>query len=256
MDNIIYMSNEGISTISLNRPKVYNALNPETLRELLAIIKQVKTNDDKIVILTGEGSAFCSGGDINMMESSGSGNEFSELMDLVSEITLELYSLPKILIAAINGSATGLGLSIALNADYIVAEEDAKFGMLFLGVGLVPDGGGHFHLEERLKTHAAKQFIWSMKQIKGAHAKDIGLVDILVESNAIVGANQLANQLKMAPLLTMIQTKEILHAKKMPVLESYLKAEKVGQLKMIQTYDHAEGVRAFLNKEKPLFNSK
>src|SRR5690625_1332513 len=72
--------------------------------------------------------------------------------------------MPKLIISAINGPAAGLGLSLALAADYVITEAEAKLGMLFLGVGLAPDGGGHFWLQERLGTQGAKQFIWSGKQ--------------------------------------------------------------------------------------------
>lgn len=256
MENVIYMSNEGVSTISLNRPEAYNALDAQTLKDLLEVINIVKNNDDKIVILTGEGPAFCAGGDINMMEEVTSGDDFEKIMDLITELTLELYSLPKLLISAINGSVAGLGLSIALNSDYIIAEEKAEFGVLFAGIGLIPDGGGHFHLEERLGTHKAKQFIWGMKKVKGEKAKEMGLADIVTNKRAVIEATQLAKTLKFAPLLTMIESKLILSEMKKDKLIAYLEAEKQSQLKMSQTEDHKEGVRAFLNKEMPQFKSK
>src|SRR5690625_3580981 len=96
---------------------------------------------------------------------------FDELMGPVSEITTELFLMPMLVIAAINGSAAGLGLSIGLNVDYIVANNQARFGMLFAGIALIPDGGGHYFLEKRLGTHRAKQFIWSLEQVAGEQAK-------------------------------------------------------------------------------------
>lgn len=256
MENVIYMSNEGVSTISLNRPEKYNALDGQTLTELLGIIKEVKENDDKIVILTGEGPAFCAGGDINAMTEFASSESFNESMDLIAELTMELYMLPKLLITAVNGSVAGLGLSLALNSDYIIAEEEAEFSMLFAGIGLVPDGGGHFHLEERLGTHKAKQFIWGMEKIKGEKVKEMGLADIITSKRAVMEANQLTNTLKHAPLLAMIESKLLLHNSKKDKLAAYLEAEKHSQGKMFQTEDHKEGVRAFLSKERPAFKSK
>lgn len=256
MENVIYMSNEGVSTISLNRPKKYNALDGQTLIELLETIREVKKNDDKIVILTGEGPAFCAGGDINAMTEFSSSEKFEESMDLISELTMELYLLPKLLITAVNGSVAGLGLSLALNSDYIIADEAAEFSMLFAGIGLVPDGGGHFHLEERLGTHKAKQFIWGMEKIKGEKVVEMGIADISTKKRAVMEANQLAGTLKHAPLLAMIESKLLLHTSKQKKLAAYLEAEKQSQGKMFQTEDHKEGVRAFLNKEMPIFKSK
>ncbi len=256
MENVIYMSNEGVSTISLNRPEKYNALDGQTLIELLETIKIIKENDDKIVILTGEGPAFCAGGDINSMTDFAAGENFNESMDLISELTMELYLLPKLLITAVNGSIAGLGLSLALNSDYIIADEEAEFSMLFAGIGLVPDGGGHFHLEERLGAHKAKQFIWGMEKIKGEKVLEIGLADISTKKRAVMEANQLTKTLKHAPLLAMIESKLLLHNQKKEKLVAYLEAEKQSQGKMFQTEDHKEGVRAFLNKEMPVFKSK
>lgn len=256
MENVIFMSNEGVSTISLNRPKSYNALDAQTLLELLETVKKVRDNDDKIVILTGEGPAFCAGGDINMMNDVLAADNFEKSMDLITELTLELYLLPKLLITAVNGSVAGLGLSLALNSDYIIAEEEAEFGILFAGIGLIPDGGAHFHLEERLGAHKAKQFIWGMEKVKGEKVKKMGLADIITNKRAVIEANDLTKTLKYAPLLAMIETKLLLNNMKKDKLISYLEAEKQSQLKMSQTKDHKEGVRAFLSKEMPHFQSK
>src|SRR5690625_4882683 len=104
MENIIYISNNGSYKINIKRNKKNN--------------KIIKENDDKIVILKGRGPAFCAGGDINSMTDFASSDQFDQSMDLISELTKELYLLPKLLITAINGSVAGLGLSLALNSDY------------------------------------------------------------------------------------------------------------------------------------------
>src|SRR5699024_12718789 len=129
MENVIYMSTNGVSTISLNRPEKYNALDGQTLIELLETIKIIKENDDIIVILTGEGATFCAGGDINSMTDFASSDQFDQSMDLISELTKELYLLPKLLITAINGSVAGLGFSLALYSDYIIAVDEDEFSM-------------------------------------------------------------------------------------------------------------------------------
>lgn len=256
MEKVTLTRENGISIISINRPESYNALDGEALDQLLAQLKAVKENDDRVVILTGEGKAFSAGGDISMMQEMHDQAAFDILMDTVSNIALELYLLPKIVISAINGSAAGLGLSFGLNADYIVANEEARFGMLFAGIALIPDGGGHFFLEQRLGTHKAKQFIWGLEQVKGEQAKAYGFVDVMTEGNALDAAKQVGAKLLASPVLALIESKLILHEQKVDQLRDTLAREKQGQLKMRSTKDHAEGVAAFLEKRQPKFSGE
>ena len=256
MEKVKLVSENGVSTITLNRPDNYNALDVETLIQLLDIIETVEENEDQIIVITGSGKAFSAGGDINMMEKIHDNKKFDELMDSIEKMTLKLYMMPKLVITAVNGSAAGLGMSLALNSDYIVAQNEARFGMLFAGIGLIPDGGGHFFLKERLGTHHAKQFIWSLEQVKGEKAKRLGFVDLLTDENAADAAHQLAKKLQHAPLQTMIESKMIYHGKQKEELRSLLQQEKHSQLKMRSTEDHKEGIRAFLEKRKPVFQGK
>lgn len=244
---------QGVSIIQFNRPESYNALDLEAINQLATIVEEVKANEDKLLILTGKGKAFSSGGDVSMMATFKDESLFDELMDSLNELIVSLYSMDKIVISAVNGSAAGLGLSIALNADYVVANKEAKFGMLFAGIALIPDGAGHFFLKERVGTHQAKQFIWGLEQIQGEEAKEFGFVDILTEGDALEAAQGLALQLQASPLLTLIKSKEILHGQKLAELKSILQEEKKGQLFSASTEDHQEGVSAFLEKRRPKF---
>src|SRR5699024_4496853 len=133
-----------------------------------------------VLILTGSGKAFSAGGDVKMMKDLNK-DLFDEMMDALTEIAITLYSMPKVVISAVRGSAAGLGLSIALAADYVVAQNQAIFGMLCSCIGLIPDGGGHFFLQERLGTNQTKQFIWSMEQVDGKQAQSLGLADVIAE---------------------------------------------------------------------------
>src|SRR5690606_2563094 len=125
-------------------------------------------------------------------------------------------------IAAVRGSAVGLGMSIALNSDYVIAHKSAKFGMLFAGIGLIPDGGGHFLLKERLGTHQAKQFIWSLRQVEGEEAKKMGFVDEVTEQDVLEEAFQLVSRLQHSPLLAIIESKMILHGRQKEELQQFL----------------------------------
>lgn len=255
MANILYKRENGVSYMTFNRPKNYNALDVDTLKDMANIIKEIEQNDDSIVVIGGKGKAFCAGGDITMMGQKGQEEFYDELMDLISETTLRLYGLDKIVITAVQGSAAGLGLSFALNSDFIIADKEARFGMLFAGIGLVPDGGGHFFLQERMGTHEAKKFIWGLEQVKGEKAVELGLADILVDDIG-EGINELIQKLKASPLKAILASKGIFHEEKKKELTAILNSEKEFQLQMMQTTDHKEGITAFLEKRQPKFIGK
>lgn len=253
METVLYESINQVGYIYLNRPERYNALDKDMLNKLHNVVTQVEKGDDRIVIISGKGKAFCAGGDISMMTDWSNQDFYNEVMNTIGEIVMKLYMMPKIVISAIKGSAAGLGLSLALTADYVVTQSDAKLGMLFLGVGLAPDGGGHFWLKDRLGVPGAKQFIWSMKQVDGATAHSMGLADQVSEEPIEDYATSLSKLLLLQPLESMVKTKLMYHNENKNTLLHYLKEEKKTQWELRQTKDHKEGVSAFLEKRKPTF---
>lgn len=226
------------------------------LDRLLHVVQEVEKNDDKIVIITGQGKAFSAGGDIAMMSDFANKPFFDHVMQTIEKIVLTLYQMPKIIISASNGSVAGLGLSLALTADYVIADQTTKMGMLFIGIGLAPDGGGHFWMEERLGIQQAKQFIWNREQVNATKAKTMGLVDIVAEEDALQHAIDLGKKLLCSPLESMLQTKMLYHQTNIKKLTAYLQKEQEIQWHLVKTVDHEEGVQAFLEKRKPAFIGK
>jgi 2-(1,2-epoxy-1,2-dihydrophenyl)acetyl-CoA isomerase len=256
-DKVIVKVNNRVATVEMNRPENLNALDMEMLKVLVYRLKEISESDEiDIVVLTGNGRAFSSGGDINWLNAHTTENEFSSFMDSINELSMTLYGMPKLTISAISGAASGLGLNLALATDYIIADQSSLFAMNFIGIGLIPDGGGHFFLEKRIGETKAKQLIWEGRKYGAEEALKIGLIQEIAEFGLQEALNALIMDWLSRPTQAMIRTKKILAEKNRPQLLKVLELEKYGQFKMKETLDHKEGIQAFLEKRKPRFIGK
>lgn len=259
MYQTIKLVKEGrLARLYLNRPAAMNAMDDMMMKELADAFESLRDDASvQVLILQGEGRAFSAGGDIKKMIDPESPMDIGKVMVDVSRLAKGLYSLPQVTIAAIHGAAAGLGFSMALGSDIIVAEEDSKLAMNFIGIGLVPDGAGHFFLKERIGVPQAKQLIWKGDVMTGSEAEAKGLVDQIVPSGQLDQAvSGLAAQLLAFPIQAMLATKRILHTSKMNELEDMLQMESEAQVAMRSTADHLEGIQAFIEKRKPSFSGK
>lgn len=239
--------------IMMNRPKQLNALNSILIEELYNCLKQVSADENvRIVVIKGNGGAFSAGGDIKEMLQLSDEEEFFNIMEKINNLIVTLYSMPQLTIAAIEGAAAGLGLSIALASDYIICADNGKLAMNFIGIGLVPDGGGHFLLEHRLGEVKAKQLIWEGAVLSAVDALNIGLID---EKAATIqeSVDLCVDRWSSKPVLAMIKTKKIYAELNRETLLKSLELEKHAQWAMRQTKDHQEGIRAFVEKRHPKF---
>lgn len=256
-DTVNLHVNGRVATVELNRPESLNALNVEMLKGLAVTFKEFSSLEDvDIVVLTGKGRAFCSGGDIKMMLSGSNKEDFDAIMDVISDLVVTLYNLPKLTISAVSGAAAGLGLSLALATDYIITEKTTKLAMNFIGIGLIPDGGSHYFLEKRLGEDKAKHLIWEGKQLLAEEAYKMGLVHEIAEEGLSEALQSRLQRWLNSPVKAMIETKKILAQKNNPQLINVLEIEKDSQYKMRKTKDHQEGIRAFLEKRNPNFVGK
>ena len=136
----------------------------------------------------------------------------------------------------------------------IIAEEESKLAMNFIGIGLVPDGAGHFFLKERVGVPQAKNLIWSGKVMNGPEALEKGIIDeVVAEGKARCIRGSIRTKLLASPIAAMIASKKILHEQKMAELENVLEMESEAQVAMRKTADHLEGIQAFVEKRKPVF---
>lgn len=246
------------AVLTLNRPEAMNSMNFAMLEELADCFEQLHQEKGiQVLVVKGEGRVFSAGGDVKMMLSSDDFSDFGNIMGSITRLVKAYYTLPIITVAQVHGAAAGLGLSLALGSDIVVAEQPSKIAMNFIGIGLVPDGGGHFFMKERLGTVKAKQAIWEGRVMNGEEALQMGLIDYNVpEGAALATVDQVVGKILASPVLSMIETKQILHATRLQELEQVLAAEEQGQIRMRQTADHLEGIQAFVAKRPPEFRGE
>ncbi|SET04599.1 Enoyl-CoA hydratase/carnithine racemase [Salinibacillus kushneri] len=257
MSNSVLLSiEEKTATLTLNRPESMNAMNVELLNELLNGLQRVKESEANVLVITGEGKAFSAGGDIKTMLLQSDADVFHDIMKTIKDIMITLYTLPAITISAINGAAAGLGLSLALASDYVIADKKANVAMNFIGIGLIPDGAGHFFMEQRLGEVRAKHTIWEGQKFSAEQAQKLGLIDEVAVPDLNDFIQQKIDQLRSKPIKAMIETKLIYAEQNRTKLMHILDQEAIGQQKMRQTNDHKEGIQAFLDKRGPAFSGE
>ena len=249
--------NDGIATVLLDRADKLNALSGEMYHELADAFTTLNTDDTvRTVVLTGAGRAFCAGGDVGSMGGYDvvSGRKRSKGHQ---QMILALHHLEKPVIAAIRGPAAGIGASMALACDLIIASETAYLLMAFKNVGIPPDGGAIYFLTQHLGLARAKEIVYSARKLPAAEARDMGIISKVVpddqlESTALALARDIAGSATYALTLA----KRMFQFMYVPTLEQLLELEvmAVGGARM--TSDHVEGVTAFKEKRKPQFKGK
>ncbi len=245
-----------VAIVTLNRPEVRNAINDALRTELVAVLERVAADEGvRAVVLTGAGKAFCAGGDIAGMKerlSAPSGqvafNGWRRQGHTHRSVAL-LHGMPKVMIAAVNGAAAGLGCDMALACDFIVASGQATFIMSFVKRGLVSDGGGMYFLPRRVGLPRAKELIFSGRTVDAEEALAIGLADRVVAAERLVAeAAAWARELAQGSAASIAFSKSILDRTFESAEEQVFALGREAQAVCYTTAEHRDAVAAFLDK--------
>jgi 2-(1,2-epoxy-1,2-dihydrophenyl)acetyl-CoA isomerase len=186
MDEVLVARDAGVVTITLNRPERKNALTMDMWAELARVLDDISVSrEDRVLVITGAGDAFCSGADLSGAAEEPTGHGLW-LMRQTARVALRLHELPQPTLAAVNGVAVGYGCNLALGCDLVLASDSARFSEIFLRRGLAIDGGGSWLLPRLVGLHKAKELAFFADIIGAEDAREVGIV------NRVVPAAELA----------------------------------------------------------------
>lgn len=255
--HINFSVSNSAAIIKLNRPELLNSINMEMGKNIQdALDTCANDNAIRVIIITGEGKAFCAGQDLT--EAVPKDPPLADLGNILEEcynpIIKKIYELEKPVVAAVNGVAAGAGANIALSCDIVVASEKASFVQAFSKIGLIPDSGGTYILPRLIGLQKAASIMMLGDKISAEEAERLGMIyKFYKEEEFENNVNTLAYKLASMPTRGLALTKKALQQSMANDLYSQLLIEKELQIAAGNTDDYKEGVRAFLEKRQPNF---
>ena len=252
VETLIVERSEGVVSVTLNRPEKKNAANDRMWDELQITLDEVaRSADDRVLVITGAGGAFCSGADLSPGDVS---DEGVARMRRIGNVALALHRLPKPTIAKVRGVAAGAGCNLALGCDLIVAGDDARFIEIFSKRGLSLDFGGSWLLPRLIGLHKAKELAFFADAVSAEEAERIGLVNrVVADAELDAFVDGWAARLAAGPPLAMGMSKQMLNQSYVLSMEQALDNEGRAQTVNFGTKDFVEAVSAFLQKRDPKF---
>jgi len=249
---------EGVAHLTLNRPEAANGIDLATARELLAATLEIGADPDaRVVLLTGAGKRFSGGGDVKSFAAEPDlGRHIPQILASLHPALTNLVRGRAPVVAAVQGSAAGAGMGFVGASDLVVAAESAKFVMAYTGVGLTPDGSSSWFLPRLIGLRRALELTFTNRVLSAAEALDWGLITQVVPDDELHDqAAALAAKVATGPPRALAAAKRLLHTSLEDTLETHLAREAEAISAASGTSEGIEGVAAFNEKRKPVFNA-
>jgi 2-(1,2-epoxy-1,2-dihydrophenyl)acetyl-CoA isomerase len=249
----------GVATLTLNRPEVFNSFNREMALLLQDELDACEENKEvRAIVITGAGKAFCAGQDLKEVTTPELNPGFRKILEEhYNPIITRIRTIEKPIVAAVNGVAAGAGANIALACDIVIANEKVSFIQAFSKIGLVPDSGGTFFLPRLIGFQKASALMLLGDKVSAEEAERLGMVyKVTTLEDFDAEIEQTATTLAQMPTKALGMTKRLLNRAMTNNLEEQLSLEGKLQIEAAESEDYAEGVDAFVNKRKPVFKGK
>jgi len=261
MSDLLETSQNGITTLTLNRPERLNALSPAMTAGLKEALERLSTDREcGAIVITGAGRGWCAGGDVKTMESRGADQTFEDRLEglrRAHRLPLLLRRMPQVVIAMINGPVAGAGLGLALACDLRIAGKSARFGTAFARIGYSGDYGGSWSLTRLVGTAKARELYFLADVIDADKAGELGMVNRVVGDDELRAETMaLARRIADGPLVALGYMKRNLLAAETEDFQTGLDFEAAHQARCAFTEDHKEAVAAFVEKRRPVFKGR
>lgn len=255
----LYRADKGVAWITMNRPETLNSFTKDFILEINAAVAKAEADEAvRVLVLTGEGRGFTSGGNLQeLAEMNRDALRAIYDVDATADMVRQLYNVKKPVIAAINGPAYGAGIAMAMACDILLASDKAQFGYSFTGLGFCPDSGATWFLTQRVGYNKAAEILFSSKALKAEELVQLGLVNaVFPHEELMAAAEKYALRIAAGPALALMLQKRVLRNAVSTSFEQNRDYEAVSQIFASQTEDCAEGLAAALERRKPKFKGR
>jgi len=251
------IKDNGVAIVTLNRPKYMNAFNYEICRDFPAACQEVKDQEAKVLIVTGAGAGFTSGGDVSVLAAMDSPAKAKWTYDQSTKVVQSAYEMEIPVIAAVNGAVAGAGLALMMACDIIIAAENAKLAFSFINVAFTSDSGASFFLTRLVGYQKAAEILMFGKVLSAQDAERLGIVNKVVPADQLMDeALAWGNKLAAGPGFTQRLDKKLLRAAMFNDFYAQAELESMYQILTWASDDFKEGTQAFLEKRKPQFKGR
>ena len=259
-ETLLYEVSDGVATITINRPDAANAMDPQMALDLSEV--GILCDDDpavRAVLITGAGRMFCAGGDLSTFAEAGMARK-SLIKKMAGDLHMGLSRLARgnaPVIAAVNGTAAGAGMSLVMACDLAVAAQSAVFTMAYTRAGLVPDGSSTFFMPRRIGDRRTRELMLTNRLLNAEEARDWGIVnEVVADGQVLERAQTIARELAAGPTLAFGAVKTLLNGTFDQTLESQMELEARSIAELSVSADGQEGITAFVEKRKPEFKGE